>query len=244
MDVQWMKAKLQEFADLAQEYYEALYGLRDLRVVDLSTWELYEALTAREATIKRILRKLDPALAEFDVIFGPDSTTAARNAVSRARVGIGALNDREEWVRRLAPDSPVLPADRLHDWVWGAARTLWESSHRRLAVQAAATAINAQAQTKLGRRAVSDDKLMQEAFSPNDPERGRPRLRCPGDPADPTIQSRQRGALQFAVGCFGAIRNPATHEHREWDEEEAFESMAALSILARWIDSWQVVTAS
>jgi hypothetical protein len=33
--------------------------------------------------------------------------------------------------------------------------------------------------------------------------------------------------LQYAVGCFSAIRNPATHEHREWDPQVAIECLAA-----------------
>jgi hypothetical protein len=48
----------------------------------------------------------------------------------------------------------------------------------------------------LDRRDVADVKLMQEAFSEAPPERGRPRLRCPGDPADPAVRlllCRSRG---------------------------------------------------
>ena len=52
--------------------------------------------------------------------------------------------------------------------------------------------------------------------------------------------SRQRGALQYAVGCFGAIRNRATHEQGEWDQQAALECLAALSVLARWIDGWKL----
>jgi hypothetical protein len=129
----------------------------------------------------------------------------------------------DEWATRLEPDAPALSADRLHPWVWGAAATLWESGHYRQAVQAAATAVNAHAQTRLGTRALSDDKLIQEAFSDKPPQPGKPRLRCPGDKASSTVQSRQRGALSFGLGCFFAIRNPATHEHEEWAEHIALE---------------------
>jgi uncharacterized protein (TIGR02391 family) len=141
------------------------------------------------------------------------------------------------------PEGPALPADQLHPWIWQAAQTLWDSEHYRHAVQAAATAINDHTQKKLGRRDIADDKLMQEAFGTNPPAPGRPRLRCPGDPSDPTVQSRQRGAPQYAVGCFFAIRNPATHESSEWDQQIALECLAALSVLARWIDDWTLDTA-
>jgi hypothetical protein len=40
-----------------------------------------------------------------------------------------------------------------------------------------------------------------------------------------------------AAGCFAGIRNPASHEHGDdWSEQKALEYLAALSILARWID--------
>lgn len=164
----------------------------------------------------------------------------ARNAVDR---GLGILAERDEWAAKLAPNAPALPADQFHPWVWQAAQTLWDSGHYRLAVQAAATAINAHTQAKLGRRDVADDSLMQEAFSTNPPQVGKPRLRCPGDPTDPTVQSRQRGALHYALGCFFAIRNPATHEQGEWGEQTALEYLASFSVLARWIDGWKVETA-
>ena len=49
--------------------------------------------------------------------------------------------------------------------------------------------------------------------------------------------------MYYARGCFQAIRNPASHEHHEWDPQVALESLTALSVLARWIDDWSVVTA-
>lgn len=133
-----------------------------------------------------------------------------------------------------APNAPALPADQFHPWVWQAAQTLWDSGHYRHADHT---------QKKLGRRDVADDSLMQEAFSTNPPQVGKPRLRCPSDPTDPTVQSRQRGALHYALGCFFAIRNPATHEQGEWDQQPALEYLASFSVLARWIDGWKVETA-
>jgi hypothetical protein len=193
-----------------------------------------------EPTAKQILRRLDPSLAEFDVSRG-SSQGGKYTAEANARRGLGILEDMEDWQKNLAPDAPVLPADQLHPWVWGASRTLWESGHYREAVHAAAMAVNAHAQARLGRRDTSDDKLMQEAFSSNEPRSGQARLRCPGDQADLTVQSRQRGALSFAVGCFFAIRNPASHEHQEWPEQIALECLAAFSILARWISEWDLM---
>ena len=196
-------------------------------------------LRRREPAIKEILKRLDPELADFN-LEGMAGDVEARNAVDR---GLGILAERDEWEAKLAPDAPALSADQFHPWVWQAAQTLWNSGHYRLAVQAAATAINAHTQTRLNRRDAADDSLMQEAFSANAPQSGRPRLRCHGDPSSPTVQSRQRGALQFAVGCFQAILNPATHEQGEWGEQPALEYLACFSALARWIDDWRVDTA-
>ena len=189
-----------------------------------------------EPTVKEILRRLDPELADCDI----DPFYNWAGTMTAVDSGLGILATCKAIETKLAPDIPVLPADQFHPWVWQAARTLWDSAHYRHSVQAAATAINDHTQNKLGRRDIADTQLMQEAFSPRSPEPGRPRLRCPGDPASNTTQSRQRGALQYSTGCFSAIRNPATHEQGEWDQETALECLAALSLLARWIDDWAV----
>jgi Protein of unknown function (Hypoth_ymh) len=131
---------------------------------------------------------------------------------------------------RPAEAAPDLAPESLHPWVSDAARKLWESGHRRPAVQAAATAINERLQDKLGRHDLADDKLLQEAFSDKPAQ---PRLRIPRDPRAPTVASLQRGAPQFGVGCFWVIRNPATHETADRPPQEALEQLAALSVLAR-----------
>lgn len=233
MDHAWMQHKL-------IQYRERLDAYLRLPLQPGSGWradnEDRAELRRREPTIKEILKRLDPKLADFN-LEEMAGEVEARNAVDR---GLGVLAERDEWAAKLAPDAPALLADQFHPWVWQAAQTLWDSGHYRLAVQAAATAINAHTQAKLTRRDVADDSLMQEAFSANPPQVSKPRLRCPGDPSNPTVQSRQRGALQFAVGCFQAIRNPATHEQGEWDEQAALECLASFSVLARWIDDWRV----
>jgi hypothetical protein len=133
--------------------------------------------------------------------------------------------------------------DQLHPWVWDSARTLWSSELYRQAVQAAATSVNAKLQQKVGRRDISDAKLIQEVLGDRAPEPRRPRLRMPGDQTDESVQSRQRGALQLGLGCTWAIRNPASHDDEEWDEQVSLERLATLSVFARLIDECDVVTA-
>ena len=231
-----MSQKLTEFLSLLDAYLRTPLDRDGWRPDDAARAELRQ----KEATVKQILKNLDPELADFN-LEGMGGDVEARNAVQR---GLGILAERDEWKAKLAPEGPVVPADQFHPWVWQAALTLWDSKHYRQAVHAAATAITAHTQTKLGRTDVADDALMQEAFSPNSPQQGKPRLRCPGDPNDQTVKSRQRGALQYVIGCYFAIRNPATHETSEWDQQMALEHPAALSVLARWIDGWTLDTAS
>jgi hypothetical protein len=69
------------------------------------------------------------------------------------------------------------------------------------------------------------------------PRTGQTILRLPGDPTDPTVQSRNRALRAWADACFAGIRNPAAHEYGDdWDEQVALEYLASLSVLARWLD--------
>jgi hypothetical protein len=154
---------------------------------------------------------------------------------------LGILDDMDDWAVRLRPDAPALPADHFHRWVWDAARTFWESKHYRAAVDQAATAINAHTQTKIGRTDIFDDDLMNQAFTEK-PKPGQAYLRLPGDDTmDKTLKSRNNALRPFGAGCFAGIRNPATHEHgADWTQQKALEYLAALSILARWIEECEV----
>jgi hypothetical protein len=90
-------------------------------------------------------------------------------------------------------------------------------------------------------------KLVQEAFSEKGPAPAKPRLRFQGIADDQTRESMREGAMSFGVGCFKAIRHPLGHrpnDEIEMSEQEALERLAALSLLARWIDDAAVVTAN
>ena len=135
--------------------------------------------------------------------------------------------------RIAARPSPIF----LHNVVWESARKLWGGGHYREAVNAAALAVNKHAQDKIGRKDISESKLFQEVFSPNDPDIGKPRLRLWPNDGSPTYSSVQSGAISFSSGLYSAIRNPNSHVVQgELDEEIAFEQLAAFSLLARWLD--------
>lgn len=159
-----------------------------------------------------------------------------REAANRA---ITQLEAEQELIDNLGSGAaPQLDAATLHPWVWGSVQGLWSSGHFREAVSAAARAINAQAQTKLGRRDASEAKLLSDAFSVSPPVAGHPRLRLSANDGSDTFKNRHEGAGNFARGVYSAIRNPSAHEDlHELDENEALEELAAFSILARWVDA-------
>lgn len=157
-----------------------------------------------------------------------------REAALRAR----EVLVREEEVREnLGDNAPQISASSLHPWIWSGAASLWQSGHYHSAVQDAAKKVNAETQNKLGRRDLSETKLFQEAFTEKAPEPGKPRLRRMPPDASDTYKSVQRGAMALAEGIFAGIRNPLSHEmDQELDEQVALEYLAALSVLARWVD--------
>jgi hypothetical protein len=153
---------------------------------------------------------------------------------------LGVMETEDETRAKLGTAAPVMPADGLHPTIWGAASQLWSDGHFGQAVQRAATFLNAHVQDLLGRHDVSDAALMQQAFSPAAPEPGKPRLRWPGKDDDLTVKAMRGGILNFAQGCFMAIRNPATHGAEERPRQVWLEQLATLSTLARWIDGCEV----
>jgi hypothetical protein len=233
MNRQWMRQRLEDFSDLIQRYQQAK---RPGELV--SDNEFRQQLFRAEPTVRKILSVLDQKLDEELDLDQMAGEAMARNLVNRA---LGIIDDMDAWAANLAPDAPVLPADQFHPWVWDAARTFWESKHHRKAVDVAANAVNAHAQSKVGRNDIFDTDLMNQIFT-DKPKPGQVYLQLPGDQADQTIKSRNRALRPFAEGCFAGLRNPAAHEHGpDWDEQKALESLGALSILARWIDECVVM---
>jgi len=140
------------------------------------------------------------------------------------------------------PDgAEVVPPD-LPFWAMDpiccSAASLWEKGKYRLAVNDAAGKLNELTQKRLGRNDISDRALMAMAFNPKGPEKGRPRLRCPGDPNTDTVKSLQEGAHLTAMGCMLAIRNPATHETGNGNPIICAEQLATLSMVARLVRNW------
>lgn len=156
-----------------------------------------------------------------------------------------ALVRAEEVRANLGDDAPDLSAAELHPWIWSGAKSLWQSGHYREAVEGAIKKLNAETQNKVGRRDISETDLFKQSFSMDEPKAGKSRLRRMEDDGSDTYKSVQRGAMAFADGVFAGIRNPLSHEaEQELTEQEALEYLAALSVLARWVDSSGVEAAS
>lgn len=162
---------------------------------------------------------------------------------------IGILEKREDEQRILGPAGPTLAATRLHQWVWHAAANLWDGGHHKQAVNAAAAAVEEQTQLKLDLGNLSGTKLYSEAFR-LDTKPGERRLRfkhltertADGNLTE-TWKSAHQGAMNFGQGCVLGIRNLNAHGTGELPEQEALEYLAALSVLARWVDACQPVPA-
>jgi hypothetical protein len=206
----------------------------------------YEATKALEERVRPILDALYPEWRAENPDNNYEASAAERSASTRL---VSRLRNSDEIDELLSgiDGAPQLAASAFHDLVWRAAAPQWDMDHRHDAVLAAAKAVNSLLQKKLGRRDVSEVKLAQEAFSEKDPTPGEPRLRFPGIPDDQTRESMREGAMSFGVGCFKAIRHPLGHrpdDELEMSEQEALERLAALSLLARWIDDATAVTAN
>ena len=197
---------------------------------------------ARQAqVVEQIIDRVIPSWRELYNDTRRNRWTGHREAAIRAREEIVR---REEVRKNLGDDAPEISAARLHPWVWSGAASLWQSGHYRSAVEDAAKKVNAETQNKVGRRDVSETKLFQEVFSEKAAELGKSRLRRMANDGSDTYRSVQRGAMALADGIYAGIRNPFNHEDpKDIDEQVALEYLAALSVLARWVDESKVETA-
>jgi Protein of unknown function (Hypoth_ymh) len=165
----------------------------------------------------------------------------ARDATHQLR---GAIEQHERIDRILQPVGPTLAAAGLHAWVWQPVVTLWDDGHYLSALQMAATSVCGQLQAKLGRPDLADSDLVTQAFTCEPPKPGSPRLRfTEHEEGSRAFTSAHEGAMFFGRGCVMGIRNVSVHDIEGREEQVALEQLAALSVLARWIDDAAVVEA-
>lgn len=158
----------------------------------------------------------------------------------------GLLEHDQELAEILGPRGPAAAADQLHSWVWAAAASLWDDGYHREAVQAAATQVEIHARAKIGRQGLSGADLMMQAWATDPPRReAARRLRFTElQPGTETFISAHEGAKFFGAGCMLGIRNLLTHTLDQPPPQVALEHLAALSVLARWIEAAEVAEVS
>lgn len=241
MNIQWALAELDKFIDqTVLRYPDPVPGVMDLTGRKITSGSDEDILKEAQVT-EQILDRVIP---DWKSISAGDSNRweKYREAALRAKE---SLLRQEELRQNLGENAPEISAANLHPWVWNGASSLWQSGHYRSAVEDAAKKVNAETQNKVGRRDVSEIKLFQEAFSLDAPAEGKKRLRRMTPDNSDTYKSVQRGAMALAAGIYLGIRNPFNHEDpKDIDEQVALEYLAALSVLARWVDESTVEVAS
>lgn len=225
MNKDWARQRLNSYLSAIREYTAFLNG------ADGFNQQGYEKVISLEPAAKAIMKRINPDYRDYEFV-----QSAHTLALTLAIQTLALVDEADEIENNLQLPGPQLSATELHRWVWDAARSLWETQHYREALQTAATSDNARLQDLAGRRDVSDYKLIAELFSEKDPEPRKPRLRWPGTSTDEEFKSMQAGLRSFGVGIFQCIRNPVTHDLTELTEQAAFERLAAMSLLCRWIE--------
>lgn len=151
------------------------------------------------------------------------------------------LTDGDEVRQRLGLDvpPPAYSGEIMHPWVWDAASSHWDSGNFDAAVWAAGVNVNSRLQKKCSRKDIGESKLLNEAFSLDDPAEGRPRLRLIDRSNPDLFRDVHIGAASLGRGLYSAVRNPINHVGADvhgFGEAESMEALAGFSLLSRWIE--------
>lgn len=142
-------------------------------------------------------------------------------------------------------DPTALQVADMHPWVAKRAAPLYEDRYWFEAVTAAADDVLAQWKMALG----SETDDLASTFSRTDPKEGRPRMRFARYDRNSGEQAwinAHEGAMHFARGCIMRIRNLYKYQSKDQETSPrlALETLAALSLLCRWIDDAEVKMAN
>lgn len=241
INVEWALEQLDDFIRATTAHHvPPPSGI--ISVGSYRTVESEEGVVKRAQVAEQILDRVLPNWRSLEVDTRLKKWALHHEASLRAREN---LRRQEEIRKNLGDDAPELSAAKLHPWIWHGASSLWQSGHFREAVEGAIRKLNAETQNKLGRRDVGETDLFNQAFSEQPAAAKNPRLHRMPDDSSKTFKSVQRGARMFAEGVFAGIRNPLAHEaEQEMPEQQAMEYLAALSVLARWVDESTLEVAS
>lgn len=238
MNVEWAIGELDKFITMTVMTNNSRSGPGYVSITHRSSTASSDTYVTKQAqVVEKIFDRVVPTWKTDIDLSKTNRWTRHREAAIRARE---ELVRAEEVNQNLGENAPELSAAELHPWIWSGASSLWQSGHYREAVEGAIKKLNAETQNKVGRRDVSETNLFKQAFSTDQPKTDAARLRRMKNDGSDTYKSVQRGAMSFAEGVFAGIRNPLSHEvDQELSEQEALEYLAALSVLARWVDQSQ-----
>ncbi|WP_354594096.1 TIGR02391 family protein [Frigoribacterium sp. PvP054] len=236
LNIEWALSELDEFIQQTVMTNNSYVGNGVVSLSNKSSTAASDAEVAQQAqVVEKIFDRVISGWRTDIELRKSNRWTRHREAAIRAKA---ELERQEEIRKNLGDDAPELSAAKLHPWIWSGASSLWQSGHYREAVEGAIKKLNAETQNKVGRRNLSETDLFNQAFSEQPPSTGKPRLHRMEDDGGSTFKSIQRGARTFAEGVFAGIRNPLAHEaSQEMAEQQALEYLAALSVLARWVDA-------
>lgn len=180
--------------------------------------------------------EVNPIL-NWETITRPKPLLEAPDVLGVCDQAVGTL---EGMILRVAAERPPsVGTEAMHPTVWNAASALWRDGHFREAVAASAEAVVAMVKIMTQRNDIAATSLWQDVFSEQPPRPGKSRLRWTGK----DMQTMNAGLRLFAPGVQMTIRNPVAHGAGQLDEQTALEQLATLSLLARWVEACELVTA-
>jgi hypothetical protein len=243
VDVGWVKDQLANFVSRTRPVNQSGNGFITTRTSP--ECGRAEAIQLTE-TVRPILDRLYPEWRSENAGSTNNEFKSERDGSQRL---LARLESHEEVSKRLGgmDGSPNVTTRGMHPLIWSAAQAQWSTGHRHEAVLAAAKAVNSHLQAKLDRRDISESDLIRQALSKDDPQPRKARLRFTAIADEQTRESVRQGVMNFGAGCFGAIRNPVGHlpnDELDLPDQVAVEQLAALSLLARWLDDADVMTTS
>lgn len=242
MDHTWAAEKLRDFADTilsVKDFRRRRFQDADDREKATEEFESsIDELITLEPVMRNLMNAARPDLGDYK---HPDRQSERSEAYWANDVypwvlrAIGIHTFGVEARERMRPDVPDLAADKFHPWVWNTASLWWQAGDIQEAVQAAARSVNARLQQKLSQAYPGQAMIGQDAAFPGYPGGGQS-LQSPLGRSSARWQD-QGGAADFAAQCFEVIFSPvAQGAGRELSAQVALEQLAALSLLAQWIE--------
>jgi hypothetical protein len=243
MDTELAIEELEEYLALLQQGKAIVDARRDQfsYLDDPRYQQVSSDLNARILLVEQIFEEVDGVLAaRFKS--RPRWAWEHANEIEPTESLLGLLRRRDREEEIFGQKGPKLAAAKMHPWIWDSAASLWDGGHFVDAVNRASIDLfDVHLPQKLDIEKVGgpNDRITK-AFSSNAPTPNEPRLRFPElAPGTQEWTNAHEGAMFFGKGCAKGIRNVTAHGNQP-DEQLALEALAALSLLARWIDEAEV----